>query len=87
MHPTTEVATAGAGSYYVVAVDTDGYASGYSGPAVLTTGVDEAPRVLALASISPNPFNPATVIAYEVPQRSDVSSRSTIRAAVWCASS
>jgi len=60
------------GSYYVVAVDADGYASGYPTPAVVTTSVNDAPRMLAFASIAPNPFNPRAEIRFEVPRRSDV---------------
>ncbi len=72
-HPATslELAQTG-GSYFVVAVDVDGYGSGYPVPAVVSTAADDAPRVLALASIAPNPFNPRTEIRFEVPRTSDV---------------
>ena len=55
-----------------MAVDVDGYSSGYPTPAVVTTSADDAPRMLAFASIAPNPFNPRAEIRFEVPRRSDV---------------
>ena len=40
-----------------------------------TTGVTEAPRRLALAPASPNPFNPSTRLAFALPQAGEVSLR------------
>jgi len=72
-HPVTEFAVDGApGTYRVVAVDVDGHVGGYSDPVATGTGVDDAPRSLALTSIAPNPFNPRTLIRFEVPRQGRV---------------
>jgi len=73
---TVNVGTAGDSLYYVVgAVDTDGYASGYSnqtfaGPA---TGAGEVAYRNRLHQNVPNPFNPMTKISYELSVSSTVS--------------
>lgn len=75
-HPVTEYALdGGPGTYRVVAVDVDGHVGGYSEPVATGTAVDDAPRTLALTSIAPNPFNPRTLIRFDVPRTGRVSLR------------
>lgn len=76
-HPITEydVDAVGGGTYHVVAVDADGHAGGYSDPVTTGTAVGDAPRSLALTSIAPNPFNPRTLIRYDVPRDGRVTLR------------
>jgi cathepsin K len=59
--------------YLVAAVDSDGYAGGYS-EKVFTEGDlsaasgNELPRSLAFTGVVPNPFNPVTTISFDVPR-------------------
>jgi len=74
-HPVTEFEdTPPYDCYYLVAaVDGEGRSGGYS-DRVWTTGEVTAtpdaglPAALAIGSIAPNPFNPVTIIRYEVPR-------------------
>lgn len=58
--------------YVVVAVDADGHSSGFSAPAWVDGDAspvgDAPPRQLAIRSVAPNPFNPMTHIAFDVPK-------------------
>ena len=53
--------------YMIGAVDEAGNQSELVGPSVVTGDVPSAPRTFALYQNRPNPFNPATVIYYDVP--------------------
>ncbi len=59
--------------YWVTAVD---FAGNESEPTVWeatgTTGADQAPRPLALLPPAPNPFNPQTVLAFDLPAPASV---------------
>jgi cathepsin L len=64
--------------YYVVsAVDAEGHAGGFSAQ-VETWGAASAapgpvvPAALAVAGVRPNPFNPRTSVAFDVPREGDV---------------
>jgi len=74
-HPTTVFEDlAPVNSYYlVVAVDEDGYSSGYSqrvySSSDLTPVSDgNAPRVLAITGVVPNPFNPMANVKFDLPR-------------------
>ena len=74
-HPTTTyVDTPTEDCYYLIAaVDSDGYAGGYSARLAFSPDgspvADETlPQVLAIRGIAPNPFNPKTEIRYDVPR-------------------
>jgi hypothetical protein len=56
--------------YLVTAEDVHGNESGPSNEAAAgsSTGVDETPAAFALRGCHPNPFNPATVVSYDVPK-------------------
>ncbi len=59
-----------AGGYYlVVAVDAAGHVGGYSEQVGDATPVDDGatPRALAVRGVTPNPFNPRTRVAFDVP--------------------
>jgi len=45
------------------------------GPARVTLGGDDLPAAVRLCQNAPNPFNPMTAIAFDVPERSDVTLR------------
>lgn len=68
---------AGAWYHVVSAVDDAGRAGGFSAPAAAdpasaTPGEAVVPAALAVAAVVPNPFNPRTVIAFDVPLSGDV---------------
>lgn len=75
-HPTTqwtETPPAGPWYYVVSAVDTGGHAGGFSDRILAhaaPSGVPGAslPTVLAVAGVRPNPFNPRTVVSFDVPR-------------------
>jgi len=71
-HPTVsldDTPPAGVWYYLVVAVNEGGYCGGYSDK-VHTGGVSAVsnplPKIMAIASIAPNPFNPRTTIQFDV---------------------
>jgi len=71
-HPTDfldDTPPAGDWYYLVAVVNEDGYCGGYS-VKVHTSGVsavsDPLPKIMAIASIAPNPFNPRTTIRFDV---------------------
>jgi len=71
-HPTAtfdDTPPAGDWYYLVAAVDKSGYGGGYS-DRVYTSGVsavgDAMPKIMAIALIAPNPFNPRTTIHFDV---------------------
>jgi hypothetical protein len=71
-HPTAfldDTPPAGDWYYLVAVVNEDGYCGGYS-VKVHTSGVsavsDALPKIMAIASIAPNPFNPRTTISFDV---------------------
>ena len=80
-HPATQwVETPPAGPWYYVvsAVDTGGHAGGFSERVAATSapsGVPGAqlPTVLAVTGVRPNPFNPRTVVSFDVPRDGRVS--------------
>jgi hypothetical protein len=63
----TDVAAGMSVHYLVSAVDFAGNESAPALPAALTDASDAVPRVWSLGGAVPNPFNPRTVISYEVP--------------------
>ncbi len=75
-HPVTqwfETPPSGPWYYVVSAVDTGGHAGGFS-ERVLATPVaspvpgQQLPSVLAVTGVRPNPFNPRTVVSFDVPR-------------------
>jgi predicted outer membrane repeat protein len=71
-HPTAtfdDIPPAGDWYYLVAAVNMGGYGGGYS-DRVYTSGVsavgDAMPKIMAIALIAPNPFNPRTTIHFDV---------------------
>ena len=76
-HPTTELVDAldPAMFYTVAGVDADGRMGSLAPAVELPSGssaVPGAPRVLAFRSVVPNPFNPSTKIAFDLPKRGTV---------------
>jgi len=65
-----------AGQWYTVAaLGAGGEMGGLATPVQAPSGsigVSDLPSVLAIGSISPNPFNPSTRIAFDLPARSHV---------------
>ncbi len=66
--------TPGGGYYLVVAVDAAGHVGGYSEQLGETTAVEgeSTPRSLAVAGVTPNPFNPRAKVAFDVPRSGPV---------------
>ncbi len=63
--------------YLVVAVDADGYSSGYSqriysGDQMTPVGDGMAPRVLSITGVIPNPFNPMATVKFDLPRSGKV---------------
>ena len=68
-----DLAGLGAETCYVVALDAAGRVGGYSEPvAVTTTAVGDLPTRLGIAAITPNPFNPRTTVAFDLPRSGPV---------------
>jgi len=69
--------TPSGGYYLVVAVDATGHVGGYSEQVGGGTPVagDPTPRTLAVTRVTPNPFNPRTKVAFDVPRSGPVSVR------------
>jgi C1A family cysteine protease len=75
-HPATQwIETPPAGPWYFVvsAVDNGGHAGGFSERVAANAVISavpgtQLPSVLAVAGIRPNPFNPRTVVSYDVPR-------------------
>ncbi len=64
------------GCFQVVAVDQDGHVGGYSATVTAgATAAGDAPRALAIAAVTPNPFNPRTKIRFDVPRAGRVEVR------------
>ncbi len=71
----TSLPAAGNQFFKISAVDSDGYASGYSTEAdagVVTSAPDGTPTLFALDQNIPNPFNPSTRIQYSVDREAAV---------------
>ena len=68
-----------AGYFLVAAVDAAGHGGGYSPAAAFDAGGIspvpdlDLPRALAITQVAPNPFNPTTVISFDVPRSGPVS--------------
>ena len=63
--------------YLVVAVDADGYSSGYSqrvytDAQLSPAGDGFAPRVLSITGVVPNPFNPMATVKFDLPRSGKV---------------
>ena len=77
-HSFVDTPPAGDWYYLVAAVDSDGYAGGYSdrayasGSGVTAVGEGQLPRTMAIAGIAPNPFNPRTTVAFDLPRAGQV---------------
>jgi len=76
MHPALDLLEsppAGPWYYIVSAVDADGHAGGFSAPVEAWASASAVagpalPAALAVAGIRPNPFNPRTAVAFDVPR-------------------